>query len=96
MITEKNLLAHELIGLNARIADSKDKAKVGTSGKIVDETKNLIVMETAKGEKKFAKKESVFEFKICGKKVFVNGKLLEARPEDRIKQFAKKYKKYFN
>ncbi|HIH21245.1 MAG TPA: ribonuclease P protein subunit [Candidatus Diapherotrites archaeon] len=40
--------------------------------------------------KKTAKRECEFEFEVQGKRVRIEGRLLEARPEDRIKIFAKK------
>lgn len=86
-----NLLGHELIGLNAKVLESKDRNKKGIFGKVVDETKNFIVLDTGTGDKKIQKKEAVFEFEVSGSRVLVEGRLLNYRPEDRTKVFAKKY-----
>lgn len=89
-IKAENLPMHELNGLHARIAESKDLNKKGIEGRILWETKKTIEMETKKGLKKIQKRECVFEFEIKGKKARIDGKIIEARPEDRIKIFAKK------
>jgi ribonuclease P protein subunit POP4 len=92
MITSKNLVRHELIGLPVEIVDSSNKFQIGIEGRIVDETKNLLVIETKDELKKIQKKNSSFIFKIpSGKKVKVEGRMLIARPEDRIKIKVKKW-----
>ncbi|MAG78085.1 ribonuclease P protein component 1 [archaeon] len=86
MITAKNLKKHELIGLEAEIITSNNEDLVGLKGKIVDETRNLIVLETKKGEKKILKKEATFKIKIQDEEVRVDGNVLVGRPEERIKK----------
>ena len=89
MITEKNLIKHELIGLEAEVIEGNSK---GVKGKVVNETKNMICLKTKKGAKKIQKKNSVFVFMLPnGKKIKVNGKLIEKRPEDRIKTKVRKW-----
>ena len=41
-----------IIGSNVEIVESKNKTLVGLKGKIIDQTKNTITMETKKGIKK--------------------------------------------
>jgi ribonuclease P protein subunit POP4 len=92
MIMSKNLVRHELIGLPVEVADSTNKFQIGIKGMVVDETKNVLTIETDKGLKKIQKKGSVFIFKIPnGKKVKVNGNKIAARPEERIKLKVKKW-----
>jgi len=87
MITEKNLVRHELIGLEVGVKKSTNKSQIGIKGRVVDETYNMLVIETKKGEKKVEKKSCVFIFKLPnGKKVEVEGWVLVGRPEDRIKK----------
>jgi len=87
MLTEKNLVRHELIGLEVEVKKSTNKSQVGIKGKVVDETYNMLVIETEKGEKMVEKKSCVFIFKLPnGKKVEVEGWVLVGRPEDRIKK----------
>ncbi len=90
-ITPKNLVKHELIGLEARVVDSANIYDIGASGRIVDETRNTLVMETKKGEKTLIKDQCIFSFKIPAGWVRIEGKILVARPEDRIKKKLKKW-----
>ena len=41
-----------IIGSNIEIIESKNKTLVGLKGKVIDQTKNTITMETKKGSKK--------------------------------------------
>jgi ribonuclease P protein subunit POP4 len=92
MISAKNLIRHELIGLPVEVASSSNQSQVGIEGLVVNETKNLLVIETKKELKKIQKKGTEFIFKIPGgKKVKVDGKIIVARPEDRIKLKVKKW-----
>lgn len=87
-ITPQNLVRHELIGLEVKIAKSTDPTQRGVKGKVVDETYNILKIETKEGkEKKIPKANCVFIFTLpSGIKVEVDGKLLVGRPEDRIKK----------
>ncbi len=91
MITPKNLIRHELIGLDAKVVDSTNKSNVGIEGIIVDETKEMLAIKTKGKIKKIAKKNSTFMFKVDGKKVKVDGKRIVAKPENRIKLKVKKW-----
>lgn len=92
MITAKNLIKHELIGLSIKVHKSKNKNQSGIQGTVVDETKSLLKIETRNGIKKIAKKTSEFIFTIPnGTKIKVDGKRIFARPEDRIKLKVKKW-----
>ncbi|MEM5870066.1 MAG: ribonuclease P protein subunit [Candidatus Aenigmatarchaeota archaeon] len=87
-ITPKNLVRHELIGIEVKISKSTDPTQKGLKGKIIDETYNTFKIETEDGKEKIIPKaNSVFIFTLpSGEKVEVEGKLLVARPEDRIKR----------
>jgi ribonuclease P protein subunit POP4 len=91
VITPKNVIRHELIGLRAEVTESSNKFNVGISGKVVDETKNTLVIKTKKGEKKIQKHQAKFMFMLNEKKVVVDGSLLVARPEDRVKKKVRKW-----
>ena len=56
MITNDNLLNHELIGLRVTIKASSMTSIRNTCGKIIYETKKMIVMETGRGVKAIPKK----------------------------------------
>jgi len=85
MRTKGNIAKHELIGLEVRVLKSSS-SPAGLRGRVVDETKNLLVIETPKGEKKVPKEHSIFEFEIPEGSVTVDGARLLFRPEDRIKR----------
>ena len=87
MRNAKNILKHELIGLECEVKQSKNKSQIGMKGKVVDETRNILTLETEKGEKLIEKKNAEFIFAFSGgEKVAVDGKLLIGRPEARTKR----------
>ena len=92
MITPENLVRHELVGLPVKIVESTNPRNVGTEGRVVDETRNTIIIETEKGRKSFVKEQCTFSFELpSGEAVRVDGRVLVARPEDRIKKKQKKW-----
>lgn len=91
-IDEKNLVRHELIGLACRVSDSTNKALIGLEGMVTDESRQTLTLEVKNREKALIKDECIFSFRIpSGEWVRVEGGILVARPEDRIK---KKFKKW--
>ena len=80
------ILEDELIGLSVLIETSSDPKKGGIAGLVVDETKNMLTIDTKDGIKKVAKDECEFLFMYMGEQVRVEGKLIVGRPEDRIKK----------
>ena len=91
MITAKNLVHHEFIGLNVSVSSLKNKS-LNLKGTIIDETKNTIKIEGFDMiERTIPKKDSLFIFEIPnGEKIEVDGNILSVRPEDRIKKRFKK------
>ena len=91
MITSKNLVHHEFIGLNVHVR-SKKNTSLNLKGTIIDETKNTIKIETSNNDEKIIpKKGSIFTFELPnGEKVEINGNIISIRPEDRIKKRFKK------
>lgn len=85
VISKENIVAHELIGLKASVVGGTEKSRIGLKGYIVDETKNLLVLETQKGLKSIPKRESVLAIELGSERVIVNGNSILARPEDRVK-----------
>ena len=72
----------ELIGKKIEIIQSNNKSLIGIQGKIVDETKNMLSIETDGKTRNIVKDQCVFE--IEGKTV--EGKEITKRPEERIKK----------
>lgn len=81
-----NILRHELIGLKIEITDSKNKSLMGLKGKIVNETKNMIIIETENTIKKIIKKQIKMKLKLINKTIEIDGKKLVGTPENRIKK----------
>ena len=86
-ITKRNVLRHELIGLEARVTNSSDPTLLGTYGKIVDETRDMLVIERAGKAKIVPKANSKFMFTLpSSEEVEVDGAKLVGRPEERVKR----------
>ncbi len=87
-IKPENLVRHELIGLDVKIVKSSDPTLVGVEGQVINETKNTLVIRKRDGrEIRVEKKNCVFHFTLPdGSVVEVDGKVIQGRPEDRIKK----------
>lgn len=87
MITPYNILRHELIGLPATVARSRDKTADGITGEIIRESGNTITIKTKKGEKTLIKENVTLKIELPKKSsVEVEGSLLSGRPQDRTKK----------
>ena len=92
LMTPKNIHRHELIGLKVKVSESSCKSHIGLSGKVIDETRNMIVIQSKDKTRRLPKNTSEFEFELPdGHVVEVNGKNLIGRPEDRIKKVLRKW-----
>jgi ribonuclease P protein subunit POP4 len=93
MITPQNIFRHELVGLNVEVVKSSHEGFTGIKGEVIDETKNTIKVEDVRGCEKIIPKNVVtFQFKLPDNTVVeINGSIIVARPEDRIK---KKFRKF--
>lgn len=94
MITAKNLVHHEFIGLYVKVTSSTDKS-LDLNGIVIDETKNTIKIEIKNDgmyeEKLIPKNNSIFQFTLPNNEtVEIKGNILSIRPEDRIKKRFKK------
>jgi ribonuclease P protein subunit POP4 len=84
MITKENLLIHELIGLEAMVVKSNNEQITGISGKVVDETKSMLFLNTINGIKKIPKENAEWKFSFDKNESIVNGNLLTKRPQERL------------
>jgi ribonuclease P protein subunit POP4 len=87
VITARNILQHELIGLEAEVLECPNRSLVGAKGRIMMETKNTITV----GARTVPKHGIRLLIKLEGKSIAVDGDRLIARPEERIKKKAKKW-----
>ncbi|MBA5941785.1 MAG: ribonuclease P protein subunit [Methanophagales archaeon] len=87
-ITPGNLLQHELIGLRITVVESSNRNLQGLEGTVVDETRNMLVIEDErKNLKKIPKAGNRFIFGLGGGvRASVKGTQIVSRPEDRIKK----------
>ena len=93
MITPQNIFRHELVGLHVEVVKSSHDGLTGIKGQVIDETKNTIKVEDVDGcEKIIPKNVATFRFTLPDSAVVeIDGRIIVARPEDRIK---KKFRKY--
>ncbi len=85
-MNKKDIIRHEVIGLDVQVCKAKNPSLIGLRGKIVDETKSTITIKQNSKMKKILKEQAIFNIKV-GNKIFqVDGKLLVGRPEDRLKK----------
>jgi len=52
-----------LIGKKIKVKNALNKSLLGISGKVIDETKNMLLLQTKKGKKKLIKKQVEIEAK---------------------------------
>jgi ribonuclease P protein subunit POP4 len=87
MITAKNLLFSTLIGLQAEIVNSSQRKLIGLKGTIIDETKNMIEIESGGRAVKVPKNSSIFRIIAeDGEAVDVRGSDISFRPHERPKK----------
>jgi len=84
MITEQNILLHELVGLEAKVIESTNKDVVGIHGTILDETKSMLILDTKKGIKKIHKAHSEWKFLSNFNEIIVQGDKITKRSHDRL------------
>lgn len=81
------ILQSELIGLKAKVVKSTNHDTIGISGKIVDETRNTLVIRQGDDDKTVAKDTTVFQLTLRdGSLVEVEGNALLGSPENRVKK----------
>ena len=88
----KNIVIHELVGLEVIVVNHTDPSLVGLRGIVVDETLNTLLIQTERGRKRVPKKGAVFCFRLPnGKWTIVKGEEILFRPWERTKRGYKAY-----
>lgn len=85
----KEFERHEIVGLTCKVIDAENKNLIGLQGKIIDETRNTIIIQTKDKTKVLLKEQVTLEFTNNDQKITINGKKLLKRPEERIKDETK-------
>jgi ribonuclease P protein subunit POP4 len=87
MISCQNVTRHELIGLDVLVAGAANPFHRGVSGRIIDETRNLVAIQTQAGIKKVPKLGSTFRLSLPDNTlVEINGSALILAPEKRLRR----------
>lgn len=82
-----DIIRYELTGTEAKVAKSRHLGYVGIFGRVIDETRNTLVILHEGERKRIIKDSAVFRFKFSdGTAVEIDGKLLVGRPENRLKK----------
>jgi ribonuclease P protein subunit POP4 len=81
----KDIIRQEIIGSLAEVIDSKNKSNIGIKGKIIDETKNTIIIEDKQKRKRLFKNNITLKITIKNQTAAIQGKLLSGKPKDRTK-----------
>lgn len=72
------MINNTLIGMKIEIVAAQNKNLLGLSGKVIDETKNILVLETQKGIKKLIKSQITLKM---GSNI-IKGDHIIRRPEE--------------
>ncbi len=89
-ISPRNILRHELIGLEAGVVKSRNPSHRAVNGVIVDESRKTLVIEQDGESKRIPKRDATFIIKLPSGLVEVEGAALYGRPEDRVKKKIKR------
>lgn len=84
MISPQNVLRHELIGLDVLVSGASNPLHRGICGRIIDETKNLVVIMTNTGVKRIPKMYTRFQLHFGSRIVEIDGSVMALAPEKRI------------
>ena len=89
-ISPKNILRHELIGLEAGVVRSRNPSHRAVEGFIVDESMKTLIIEQNGEAKRVPKRDATFIIKLPSGLVEVEGANLYGRPGDRVKKKIKR------
>jgi len=89
-ISSRNILRHELIGLEAGVVRSRNPSHRVVEGFIVDESMKTLVIEQDGESKRIPKRDATFIIKLPSGLVEVEGAALYGRPQDRVKKKIKR------
>ncbi len=87
MITPESLVQHELVGLHLHIVESTDPTCICRAGTVLNESRNMLYIRTPENPIRVPKNQNVFDIELPNNKIVrVDGRLLEGRPEQRLKK----------
>jgi RNase P/RNase MRP subunit p29 len=80
---KKIIFPHEIIGEEVEVHDAKNKDNIGIKGKVADETKSTLTIESNGKMKQLLKNNITLKMSRTGE--LIKGINLVKRPEERIK-----------
>ena len=89
----KNIVLHELVGLDAKVTGSNDRTQIGTKGEVIRETKNLLFLDDKGIIKRVVKKVSTFKFNDGKDSYVVKGEEINFRSFERTEKAFKFYRR---
>ena len=89
-VSPRNVLRHELIGLEAGVVSSRNPSHRAVKGFIVDESMRTLVIERDGEAKRIPKRDATFIIKLPSGLVEVEGAAMYGRSEDRVKKKIKR------
>ncbi len=90
-LRKEKLIRHELIGLHVNVIHSSNPTHIGIRGKVIDETKNMLMISNGVKNKWIQKDLAIYRFTFPDKSfVDVEGKKIQYRPVHRIKKALKR------
>ena len=85
-LTQYNITRHELIGLKVSIIQSSHAGYIGIRGRVVNETKNTLLITDGVERKCVPKESNVFRFTMPDNSIAeIEGHMILSRPVERIK-----------
>ena len=87
-LTQRSLGRHELIGLQVAVESDQCVEYTRITGRVVDETKNMLVVFDGRRKRRIPKGVVAFRFTLPDNSTcLLEGKTIIGRPEDRVKKF---------
>ena len=83
-----NIPILEIIGLTCTVDNSTNKELVGITGKIINESKNMLILDTKFGEKLIPKKICTFKISNHNDTTTISGTKLYNRSHERLEVIA--------
>ncbi len=86
-ISQQNLTSHELIGLRVNVFLNSFSDNVEIAGKVVNESRNMIIISDNCEKKAVPKKNNIFYFTLpSGQQVRIMGDKIVGRPVERTRK----------
>jgi ribonuclease P protein subunit POP4 len=82
----RDFMRREFIGLEVEVIGTSHPGYQNLRGRVVDETRNTLIIETDDHERTVPKPGNEFQFTFQGNRIAIRGDEIRYRPEDRIKK----------